>query len=128
MKILTHPDYPGQIIEESDPERIAHMTAQGGWIAKDQPVIIPEEPAPPVRRVWPSGGHLWAELSRDERIALAACNVPEVRALVVDVAVWPGEIWSDHPQVQEGFRGLVAAGLLTVERASVILNPPGLIP
>lgn len=126
MKMLTHPDYPGQIIEESDPQRILHMTTQGGWISED--LHSHEPPPPPVRRVWNTGGHLWAEFSRDERIALAACNVPEVRALVVDVAVWPGEIWSDNQHVQEGFRGLVAAGLLSPERANQILNPPGLIP
>lgn len=128
MKILTHPDYPGQIVEESDPERIAHMTLQGGWVASDPPDPIPVEAVPPVRRVWQTGGHLWAEFAIEERIALAACNIPEVRALVVDIAVWPGEIWSDHPQVQEGFRGLVAAGLLSAKRANDILNPPGLIP
>lgn len=125
MKILTHPDYPGQIIEESDPERIAHMTAQGGWIAKDQPVIIPEEPAHPVRRVWPTGGHLWEEFTQQEQIALAMSQVPEIKVLVLALAYWPDQVFSDDHRVQQGFAALVQSGLMTAERANAILYPPG---
>lgn len=126
MKILTHPDYPGQIVEESDPERIAHMTAQGGWIASDPPAPIPVEPDPPVRRVWPTGGHLWAEFTDTESVALAGSAVPEIKALVLSLAFWPDQVFSDDPRVQSGFAALVGTGLLSQQRADSLLHPPGL--
>lgn len=128
MKILTHPDYPGQIIEESDLERIAHMTVQGGWIASDPPAPIPVEPDPPVRRVWATAAHFWAEFSQEEQLAISISEIPAVRALVVSLSVWQAEMWSDDTRVQAGFQALIASGLISEWRANTILNPPGLLP
>lgn len=128
MKILTHPDYPGQIVEESDPERITHMVTQGGWVEEEAPLPEPPpEPPPPVRKVWQTGGHLWAEFSDPERVAIAASGVPEIKALVLALAFWPDQVFSDDPRVQSGFAALVATGLVSQQRADQILNPPGFL-
>ncbi len=127
MKILTHPDYPGQIIEESDLERIAHMTAQGGWVASDPPLPEPPPPPlPPVRRVWATAADFWGEFNQEEQLVISISEIPAVRALIVSLSVWQAEMWSDDARVQAGFQALIASGLLTEARANEILNPPGL--
>lgn len=121
----THPSYPGQIIEETDPERIAHMTTHGGWVQMP-PEPDPPPPPPPVRRVWHDTSAFWSEFSQDEQLRISISEIPAVRALVVALSVWQAEMWSDDPRVQAGFQALVQGGLLTRDRANEILHPPGL--
>lgn len=120
MKILTHPDYPGQIVEESDPERIAHMTVQGGWVAKDPPAPKPVQPSN--RKVWPTNAHFWGEFTPAEQTAIAARPEGPIRALIVTFTVWPGEMWSDDERVQKAMQALVAVGAITPGRAEEILK------
>jgi hypothetical protein len=122
---FTHPQYPDQIIEETDAERIAHMTTHGGWVGMP-PEPEPPPPPPPIRRVWQTAADFWAEFSQQEQVAVSASDIPAVRALVVSLSVWQAEMWSDDPRVQAGFHALIQSGLLTEERANEILHPPGL--
>lgn len=92
----------------------------GEWVVS----LIPE----PVRRVWPTGGHLWGEFSDAERVSVAASAVPQIKALVLALAFWPDQVFSDDPRVQSGFAALVATGLISQTRADQILNPPGFHP
>lgn len=83
---------------------------------------------PPVRRVWESAGDFWAEFTPAEQASISVSAVPDIAALRSFVYMWRGEVWSDSPRVQGGITALIAASLLTAERAQEILNPPGLIP
>jgi hypothetical protein len=122
---FTHHQYPDQIIEETDAERIAHMTTYGGWVAMP-PEPEPPPPPPPIRRVWQTAADFWAEFSQQEQVDISISEIPAVRALVVSLSVWPAEMWSDDARVQAGFKALTQSGLLTKARANKILNPPGL--
>lgn len=105
---------------EYDPDTHTCEWGDGVWVLTEKPE--------PVRRVWPTGGHLWGEFADPERVAIAASGVPEIKALVLALAFWPDQVFSDDPRVQSGFAALIASGLLTEARANAILNPPGLIP
>lgn len=80
---------------------------------------------PPVRRVWESAGDFWAEFTHAEQASISVSAVPDIAALRSFVYMWRGEVWSDSPRVQGGITALIAANLLTAERAQEILNPPG---
>lgn len=83
-------------------------------------------PVPPsVRRVWESAGDFWAEFTPSEQASISVSTVPDIAALRSFVYMWRGEVWSDSPRVQGGITALIAANLLTAERAQEILNPPG---
>lgn len=90
---------------------------EGVWVVSENPE--------PVRRVWPAGGHLWGEFTQQEQIALAMSQVPEIKVLVLALAYWPDQVFSDDHRVQQGFAALVQSGLMTAERANAILYPPG---
>lgn len=124
---FTHPLYPDQIIEETDAERIAHMTTHGGWVEMP-PEPEPPPPPPPIRRVWQTAADFLAEFSHQEQLEISISQIPAVRALVLSLSVWPSEMWSDDERVQSGFRALIASGLISEARAKQILNPPGLKP
>ena len=80
---------------------------------------------PPVRRVWQSAGDFWAEFTPAEQASISVSAVPDIAALRSFVYMWRGEVWSDSPKVQGGITALIAANLLTAERAQEILSPPG---
>jgi hypothetical protein len=80
---------------------------------------------PPVRRVWDSAGDFWAEFTPQEQASISVSAVPEIAALRSFVYMWRGEVWSDSPRVQGGITALIAANLLTTQRAQAILSPPG---
>jgi hypothetical protein len=83
-------------------------------------------PAPPaVRRVWESAGDFWAEFTQTEQMSISVSLIPDIAALRSFVYMWRGEVWSDSPRVQGGISALIAANLLTTERAQKILSPPG---
>jgi len=91
----------------------------GEWVVSPIPA--------PTRRVWASGGHLWGEFTDLERVSVAASEVPQIKALVLALAFWPDQVFSDDPRVQSGFAALVTTGLLSPQRANEILHPPGFI-
>jgi hypothetical protein len=124
---FTNPLYPDQIIEETDAERIAHMTTYGGWVEMP-PEPEPPPPPPPIRRVWQTAADFLAEFSQQEQLEISISQIPAVRALVLSLSVWPSEMWSDDARVQAGFHALIESGLLTEQRANEILHPPGLQP
>jgi hypothetical protein len=80
---------------------------------------------PPVRRVWESAGDFWAEFTPQEQASISVSAVPDIAALRSFVYMWRGEVWSDSPRVQGGITALIAANLLTTQRAQAILSPPG---
>lgn len=80
---------------------------------------------PPVRRVWETAGDFWAEFTHAEQASISVSAVPDIAALRSFVYMWRGEVWSDSPRVQGGISALIAANLLTAERAQAILSPPG---
>lgn len=80
---------------------------------------------PPVRRVWETAGDFWAEFTHAEQASISVSAVSDIAALRSFVYMWRGEVWSDSPRVQGGISALIAANLLTDERAQAILSPPG---
>jgi hypothetical protein len=122
---FTNPLYPDQIIEETDAERIAHMTTYGGWVEMP-PEPEPPPPPPPVRKVWRSAADFWLSFTEAERLAVAACSEPQIKMLALTLGYWDSELHSDNSTVQAGMEALVSTGLLTRARANELLNPPGL--
>jgi hypothetical protein len=73
------------------------------------------------RKVWPSSGAFWAEFTQAEKVAIVTSTIPDIKVLHADLQVWPGEVWSTDPKVQEGLSGLQLVTILTAERKAAIL-------
>lgn len=104
---------------EFDPATQTCEWGEGAWVVAQIP--------PPTRRVWQTAAHFWNEFSQTEQVMLASSNIPQVQALVVALTIWPAEMWSDDARVQQGVGALVAANLLTKDRADALLHPPGFV-
>jgi hypothetical protein len=73
------------------------------------------------RKVWPSKAEFWAEFTPSEQEAIAACEVPGIKRLVITMSVHSGEMWSDADQVVDGLNALVTVGIISAERRAVII-------
>lgn len=80
------------------------------------------------RKVWPDAGTFYAEFTPEEKMAIIASEVPEIKFLLAELQMWRGPVWSDDPaggnRVQLALDGLVLAGILTEERKAGILAKP----
>lgn len=76
----------------------------------------------PKVKSWPNAQMFMNEFSMDERAAIGLCQKPEIAALLVTLQTWQSSVVSDHPLVLAGRVALVAAGLITTERANQIFG------
>jgi hypothetical protein len=83
----------------------------------------PEEIAAAARKTWPNAAQFWTVFSDNEKLAITQASHPSIKLLLEELRMWPGEVWSDDPKVQQGLGGLVALGILTPDRKTEILTP-----
>jgi len=83
--------------------------------------MTPEEIAIANRVIWPSGYEFLQMFTVEEQTAIA--TNPATAALGIQLAGWPGEVWSDDPRILAGLDALVAASIITAERKAQIIAP-----
>lgn len=92
----------------------------GNWNIIQKPIL-------PKRRVWENSALFLNEFTFEEQMAIASSNAPDIKALSLVLAVWPGELWSDDYRLQTGMRSIVQKNIIPFERINNILLPTGLI-
>jgi hypothetical protein len=88
---------------------------------------ILEKPPIPERKVWPNSALFLNEFTFEEQMAIASSNAPDIRALSLVLAVWPGELWSNDYRLQTGMKSIVQKNIIPFERVNNILAPTGLL-
>ena len=88
---------------------------------------ILEKPPVPNRKVWPNSALFLNEFTFEEQIYIASSNAPDIKALTLVLAVWPGEVWSDDFRLQAGMKSIVQKNIVPHDRINNILAPTGLL-
>lgn len=83
--------------------------------------MTPEEIEIANRVIWSSGYDFLQMFTVEEQTAIA--TNPATAALGMQLAGWPGEVWSDDARIQAGFDACIAAGIITSERKAEIIAP-----
>jgi hypothetical protein len=81
-----------------------------------------EELATDTRKIWPNAKAFWDEFTPQEKLAILASTDPSIKILNEDLRLWPSEVWSDSPEVQQAFILLLANNLVTETRKAIILT------
>lgn len=76
------------------------------------------------RKIWSDKSKFWDEFTNAEKAAILTSEHSGIKVLWSDLTMWPGEVWSDDPKVQQGLSGLVAVGILTESRKTEIFAKP----
>lgn len=74
------------------------------------------------RKVWLNKALFWAEFTEAEKVSILTSENAGVKVLYSDLTMWSGEVWSDDAKIVQGLSGLVALGILTEERKTLILS------
>ena len=75
------------------------------------------------RKTWPNAAEFLGEFALPQLAAISLSTDPTIAALRLLLAAWPGEVWSDDPQIQAGMAALAAAKILTADESAKILTP-----
>ena len=72
--------------------------------------------------VWPSRSEFWAEFEQSEKLAILSSEHTAVKALMVDLQMWHGEVVASDPRIQNGLAFLVSLNIITETRANEITH------
>lgn len=77
---------------------------------------------PPEARRWPNVEAFVAEFTLEELAMIELSQVPSIAALRLKLNTWLSAVHADDPLVVQGRSELVAAGIITTERAAQIFD------